>query len=1016
MEINLWGEATLSSATQFMFSFIDNNDFDIEHIIIVPDRFSLLAEKKLLETLSNGILFNVKVTTFSNFAKNILQENGCNRDILSASERLLVIAKAVKNCQKDFLYFKKSNINFCNKMLKTISLLQSSNVSWQELLKEEKVSTSLKNKFHDISLIYKEYLSLIQDKLDPALLLEIAFSQENIKNYLKNKIIYLAQFDSFTAQMYDSIKFFAQNCKCLNISFAKAISFDNDYIYEKDIQEKIIKISKEIGCQLNVKIGNNKRTEVQEVILKSLYCPIKNIVNYNNYKSFSAFNKSQEVEGVAKIIADQIRKGCKFNDFEIAVGDIENYKALIDEIFSKFDFPYFVDTSITADQTIFARTILQLLDVRNSNLSKESLLNFFNNPLIKIWTNNQEIIEKIIRNDIDGRWKFQKSFSFNDACSQYIYKMLKVTTNEEKNNLINNFIEDLKIFHEKYLTLLNDNMFFKEKNIEMQVESVIEESLKLIEDNENKFENCDFKEFAKKLVLVLQSREISSVPTLADGIMIGDATESFFENKKFLFVVGGQNLPKIIGDNSLLSDSDISNPIYEKTVEPTSRMINRRNRFALFNLLGEAKENIIVSFLQFDEDGRSNTIPLFIEQLNEIFHFDTIKMNNFFALKKQDNEEDFVFKIGCKNNLTKLIVENNSNKVFNNYFDLKNLQDKNFIKNMMFKNKKVSVSQLESYFSCPFKHYARYGLSLKEQETLIFDQRDVGNLCHKVVELFVKGYIDGKNNFEYGTVDSFIQKNFDKIIEEEGIKSKLEIIPEQKGLENFLKFQVKTILSNVLLELEKTLFIPRCVEQKVENNSIFDDLNFVGKIDRIDAANGFFRIIDYKTGKVGSLIKDLYYGDKVQLFLYGKIVAKKFKEICGGVFYFNCKFEYDDLEKGKSLLKGIAENDDENLKLFDKDLPIKMKSSILQLSLSTAKKKTKNYIGRAIAKRSLNFYCEYAEKVARKAYEEIKEGFILPKPDESSCDGCKYSSLCLYCKTFGERTKKFSEKIFKEDK
>ena len=235
MHIKLWGEENLSLATQLMFENINSSDYGVEHVIIVPDRFSLLAEKKLLNILPNGILFNVKVTTFSAFTQQLLQQAGVLSELASAGERLLYIQKAAQEEKKNFQYFKKSNINFCSQLFNAISLLSSSRVFPEDL--KEPARPMLQKKLADISLVYSRYLKLLDGKLDPSLLFEKLLSQNHIQKFLENKKVYLAQFDSFTSQMYEIIKFLAAQSKEINISFADAKNFGNEYIYEKDIQK-----------------------------------------------------------------------------------------------------------------------------------------------------------------------------------------------------------------------------------------------------------------------------------------------------------------------------------------------------------------------------------------------------------------------------------------------------------------------------------------------------------------------------------------------------------------------------------------------------------------------------------------------------------------------------------------------------------------------------------------------------------------------------------------------------------
>ncbi len=991
MKVNLWVEENLTCATNFMFSHIDNSDYEIEHLIIVPDRFSLLAEKKLLSLLPGGILFNVRVTTFSNFAIDLLRKSGVNQEMLTAGERLLLVKKAAKEEQKEFLYFKKSNINFCNQIFKAISLLGSSRIFPEDINKMSFLSATSKNKFHDIALLYEKYLSLVGDNLDPASLFEQLLKYPSAKDYLAKTKIYFAQFDSFTSQMYEIIKFVVDGALETNISFASPKTIGNKYIYENDIKEKIIKICNENKYQIEVFEGNLKKSNGQESVLINLYsCQITPAVNVDDYfKSYSAFSKRQEVENIAKIIMSKIRKGNKFSDFAVAVGQLDDYKELIDEIFSKYEFNYFLDDSINAFQTLLARAVISLLNIKIHNYSKESLLNFYTNALLQT-QDNKNIIEQIIQKQIDGKWKFDKFFSSVDNFSKYLYKFQEIKTFNQLIDMVKNFLNEIYPNYQKYLIFLHEKQLYKEENIEAQSFDIVSKTVQLIQNASSPNDEADFAELAKELELILSAKEISSVPTLVDGIMVGDATESFFEEGKNLFVIGGQNLPKIIGDNAILSDRDIENPICKKVVQPTSRMINRRNRFSLFNLLTQNWKSVAVSFQLLNDEGKINALPSFVEQLNQTFQTKTKQIAKIFT-----KESDLVDRIGCIANLKKYEILNSTKTE-------KNLQTKLF-----FKNNYVSVTQLETYFSCPFKHFVRYGLNLKEKEIFAFDQRDVGNICHKAVELFVNQYINKEFSFDYGIVDSFINLNFDKIIESQGLQKKLDLLCEKDGLVKFLKKQLKTILENVCREMQASCFRPYSLEEKVVAN-ISENLNFIGKIDRIDVAEEYFRIIDYKTGKPKSLLKDLYYGNKLQLFLYAKVMQEKLNKHCGSVFYFDCKFDYEDSEGGKSLLKGLVEKDDENLKLFDKYLTEGAKSEILSIALS----KSGSYTGNAISKMPLSFYQNYAWEVAKGACKEILEGFVKPMPDADACEHCVFGGICMYRKDSGIRLKTFRD--FKE--
>ena len=47
MKMKIYQNATIFDAVRDMIGAIDNSDFSVEHIILVPDRFSLICEKSV---------------------------------------------------------------------------------------------------------------------------------------------------------------------------------------------------------------------------------------------------------------------------------------------------------------------------------------------------------------------------------------------------------------------------------------------------------------------------------------------------------------------------------------------------------------------------------------------------------------------------------------------------------------------------------------------------------------------------------------------------------------------------------------------------------------------------------------------------------------------------------------------------------------------------------------------------------------------------------------------------------
>ena len=998
MQVNLFLNATTLDATKDMISAIDNSDFSVENIIIVPDKFSLQMEKLVLSSLANKALFNVRVEGITTLVNNFLQANGVREEVLSGQESLMLVAKAIQNVKDNLISFKKSNINFCYEIHKLISQFKSCLVGADDL--NENAKGLAGEKYHDLKIIYKEYERL-RTKFDVNSRLQLATNLIKESSTFQNSRLYFAEFDAFTLEGYELIKSLMRSAKEVNISLARAISVGNEYIYEKDVYKKIVSFAKEEGCNISVNDSRQTFSTEKNAILAGVLSYQKTKCKNNGfYTPISSSSLQEEANVVAKIIYNLSQRGLKYKDIIVLAGDIQKYKFYIQNEFDKFELPHFIDEGISASETILPNLIYSFFNVVISNYSLDSLVSLFSSILV----GERELIKKAQLYDIDGKAKYKKYLGSEFCYDEILTQAEKCKTSKDFSGLVRKIIASFSEKYENILQQLDERKYLKEKNINNQTLEVIEENLNLIEEYEDEISLSEFK---KKLDLLLSFKTLSSVPTFVDGVFVGDATTSSCLDCKVVIIMGGQELPITSGDNGILTDEELKQNFDNKVIEPTIRMINRRNRFKIFEALSKAEEKLIITYQVLSDEGKKNELPTYISSLNDIFETSPVKASDIF----RDREK--VVSFGNRNNFVTenyfLLTSEEREKYgikayFNEKIDKKTLNlDK---KAVFFKNNKASVTQIEQYFSCPFKHFASYGLKLKEKEKISLEVKDVGNVCHRSAELFAQELI--KNEFDLEIdIDEFIAKKFYQILRDEKLEERLSEISERNTIEKYLKNQIKAILQDIIKELKVTKFRPKYIEKRFENITVGEKnkIGLIGKADRIDECGDYFRIIDYKTGLIGNLLKELYYGNKLQLFLYQKVAREQFNKKSAGVFYFNAKFDFAKNEDDKKILKGLAENDEQIIEMLDCEVEAKGKSSVIAVSRAGEKNENK-YKGSAVAKENLEVYEEYAMKIANKAVDEIVEGFIEPKPDENACNYCPYSSLCMYDKSQGVRMKK----------
>ncbi len=998
MKLRVYKNRTILDASRDMISAIDYSDFSIEHIVVVPDRFSLQMEKMLLQNLKNNALFNVKVMGLTSLATEIFKRLNKKVEVLSSAECLLLTQKAIENVKNNFKTFKKSSINFCYEINKVLSQLKSCKISPDDL--NENAQGISGNKYHDIKLIYSEYQKLLQGKFDAnerLMLLNDVIKENDI---LANVCIYFAQFDSFTSEGYGLIKTLVECSRQVCVSVASPLVIGNEYIYEKDIMEKLTMISKECGIEIEIVDLNTKFSPQKQAIVSGVYSHNnEKTENKGFYSVYSSQSLHDEIKATAKLVYYYTTKGYSYKDISVAVSDIKKYELGLEQTFDKFDIPLYIDSSITADNTMLVGLIFNFFETITLGYPNDRLQGLFSNVLLG---ENQELIELAQKYVVDNVWKYKKYLA---SSFKYDYILTKLASCEKATDFqaVVQEICDLVRENVEQIGVTLENMsLIKERDINRQIEEIVAATTELIAKYNDKI---SIGEYLKTLKLILSFKEVSTVPSYIDGVMVGDVSSSYFGESKILIILGCQNLPAVSNDNGLLNDKDISLNYLDKKIEPSIRMINRRNRFRLFNLLTTASDRLILFSQAVSDEGKKNELPAFVDSLNQIFSQKLLKTQDIFYVNSFSDKNLFV-KLGNHKNF----VEENLNSLSRQNIEqlgiIKNLPFEDFVINkqsitkgeeLFINNRRVSVTQLEKYFSCPFKHFLTYGLNLKEKEIYTFDARDTGNICHKGAELFVEKLIKG----EKVDIKKFIDKNFDYIIESVKIKEKLDSAREKISLIAFFKHQLYVMLGDILKEYNHSGFKPRFVEYKLANITLgkAHKVNISGKVDRVDECGEYFRIIDYKTGKTGSILKELYYGEKLQLFLYQKIVEKMLNKKPGGVFYFNAKYDYGKASEDKTLMKGIAQNDGEVLKNLDLKLNDENKSTMLGLYID----KYGVFKGSVVAKEDLQVYQNYAEEVSSNALEEIADGYTEPKPNEESCNFCQYKSICVYEKLQGKR-------------
>lgn len=1041
-----------------------------DYIVIVPETKTLLAERFLLDHHKNHSFANIYIYSFNRLLEKIQtqkvfpvsKEAGVMivRNLIMELEENLVCYKKTAG-----------TVGFAENIYDTISQLKTSGISPIELsLSAEKVSTALQIKLKDIALIYDAYESKLGEELadsnDKLVMLE---KQAELSDFVKNANLYVVGFESLTASATNVIKSFVKNATSVVVSAGYMHpKKTNSHIADNDVYARYQQIADSLKIKYEPYFRAQTLKGDFLHIRENLFAyPLNKKKTSGNVKIFGAPNYFIEARRVASQIKQAVLENrCRYKDNAIYVCSNEQTEFIISAL-KEFEIPHFVSVDYQFENHPFFTFIKGLFSVIKRNLEMQDVLTFSRNQLLYLDKDKLDDFDNYVHKYAINYSKFLKPFNLGDNESgqfknaeeirqEIVNIVSKFAGIYNANMTISELVDSLKVFLKDFNmpwkleileSLQNKQQEIPSAYATRQVMTKADEVLKMLKQFLGE-QKVDLNDFYILLISGLQSSDISLLPLGIDQVQVVNSQEGLYEIKN-LYVVGASDglFPLRTQDLGLIQDSEINSleGISEKKIEPTIKSINRRERYKVFELLQFPTEKLSLSYSEHALNGEELKVSSLVQMVSNLFktqedkdyEIDQIYSSFDDLAVTQEDKEQLALSLGSKQVMQNYLGENLSSfkngydynagfdfinslyhsleKTFseeikekfdniNNEHDYENIFNAN---QLFFKKGTTSISELEKYFACPFKHFADYGLKLKEKEMANMKALDVGDILHLVAEKFVKYASQDRID----NVEKFAVNTLKQVLENEKYS-----VEENKVLISIMENEVKRLCKALYDELKVSEFKPTDTESwfgkdgKYKGIIVSDEpkIELVGKIDRIDKTEEFHRIIDYKTGKIDAGLDDVYYGVKIQLPVYLSALRKETTKPAG-VLYFPIRNEFaKGKDKANELykMKGFILNDPKAILKMDKTYSYESpKSDFISPELKTAKTLQASgvfeFSGRdnLVSDNEIESMARYVRAASRKATKEILDGFIMPSPFAKSktnkpCDYCEYRNVC----------------------
>jgi len=307
---------------------------------------------------------------------------------------------------------------------------------------------------------------------------------------------------------------------------------------------------------------------------------------------------------------------------------------------------------------------------------------------------------------------------------------------------------------------------------------------------------------------------------------------------------------------------------------------------------------------------------------------------------------------------------------------------------LYFRNGAVSISQVEAYWACPYKHFLRYGLRLQIRPEAELGFPEIGTLLHKAVELFVKGGMKDAADVFDGITAGPEYGPFRKT-------------PAGRNVLRRLRDEAESVCAAIAEQSARGLFVNKFTEVRFGSGAEFRavgldaggrGLRLEGRIDRADVCGRdgkkYAVVIDYKTGRVDSSLSKIAEGTNLQLPVY-LAALRGAGYIPAGAFYFPIRSggEKDYRLKGYVLGGGVPAMLDSNLE----------ETRISAVAEGVALNKDGSFNKRVkcvLSEDGLEEFIDFGLRMAGGACAAALSGDLRAYPVKGACAFCDYADVC----------------------
>lgn len=772
-------------------------DSDEKLMILVPDQYSFITERSVLEDFGARLGSRIKVIWFNELARDITEKyGGVKAKLLDNSGKAVLMSKAVKELSDKLDFYKNqaSKPDFISSILNLTSEIKYSKTDIDSLIQagSDSGSSVLAKKLEEISLIIKKYDELVGESyLNPDDMLAKVNEILEKESYFEGCTVAVDGFGFFDKQKLDIIGKIIKQSKQTYItlctdSLEMSENEAEKFAAVKKTAQNIISVAQENGVKVNTKKFDDLSALLPEfrALSRSVYSP--DCFTFDDKSENIELASSDNIERECDFAALEIKKlimqkNYRYKDIAVIVRDEEKYLPYLKRSFSALGIPFFKDARRSVSNEPLMLFCHFALKAAADNFRTDDVMACIKSAAVGIETNDISDFENycIIWN-ISGKKKWSRDFSYNpegftDRFTKDDEQKLKKINELRKRIIIPllSFAKSVKgadveqISAALYELLIKvnapENLKRLSQNIKESTDIAYEQSTvwdtlmscldQLVATRGS--EIIPLREYMNILDLALSNSNIGVVPQKIDEIMVGSAERIRTDLPKAAFLLGVNEgeFPKGYTDSGILTDFERMSLIkYGIELGINCRSMSSQERFFAYCAALAPSEFLFISYKKSNFEGDIlapsslvsevlKAVPNVIQRDSSVLTADDVLTpSQGFGVMARLWEED----TALRQTLYEIYSESEDFGAKTAMIENRSQKSEKSISNpdtaleLFGSVMAISPTQLETYSKCPFMYFCKYGLNAKPIEKAQLDARTGGTLIHFVLENLVR--------------------------------------------------------------------------------------------------------------------------------------------------------------------------------------------------------------------------------------------------------------------------------------